>query len=134
MFTYFTDIKNKRKKRFLVVNNRGFITIYGIILLNAVLVFEGMLINKMNAMSYYKQNNIDLWYAELYVIHTVKEELLNYEEEDREFTYLDFTIQLEYDDIVCIYTIEKNGIVLLRARLEFDDINEEYVSYEYLSI
>lgn len=116
------------------MNNRGFITIYGIILLNAVLVFEGMLINKMNAMSYYKQNNIDLWYAELYVIHTVKEELLNYEEEDREFTYLDFTIQLEYDDIVCIYTIEKNGIVLLRARLEFDDINEEYVSYEYLSI
>lgn len=113
------------------MNNKGFITIYGVFLLNLLLPFTMMILEDVKTSYLYHQDHtID--FVEIHVINKVKTDLLNYEEEDEKYTYLSYDIDLHYDDITCYILISFNNEVKLSSVLVFDDIEEEVVSYTYL--
>lgn len=114
------------------MNNKGFITIYGVFLLNLLLPFTTMIIEKVKTSYLYHQDHtID--FVEIHSIHKVKNDLLNYEEENEEFTYLGYDVDLQYDDITCYILISDKTGIKLSSVLVFDDIEEEVVSYTYLA-
>lgn len=113
------------------MNNKGFITIYGILLLNLVLPFSSMLIECLKTTYLYHQDNV-VDYAEIHTINKVKKDLLAYEESDETFSYLDYDIDLRYEDITCYIKIYKQEKLIINAVLVFDDIEEEIESYTYI--
>lgn len=113
------------------MNNKGFIAIYGIYLLNLVLPFSMMLIECLKTSYLYHQDNtID--FVEIHTINKVKKDLLAYEESDETFSYLDYDVELNYEDITCYIKISKQAKLMINAVLEFDDIEEEIRSYTYI--
>lgn len=113
------------------MNNKGFITIYGVLLLNLLLPFTMMILESVKTSYLYHQDHtID--FVEIHTINKVKKDLLNYEEENEEYTYLGYDINLQYDDITCYILISKESGVKLSSVLVYDDIEEEVVSYTYL--
>lgn len=116
----------------LDVNKNGFMSVYGLCILQVVLLFSSVYTNILK----YELKNIhineDIHYVELYAIQTVKKELLAYEEKDQTLTYLGFDILLDYEDITCYITIIKNGCIVLSSCLEWDDINNNVVNYGYV--
>lgn len=113
------------------MNKQGFITIYGIMLLNLILPFSMMLIEQAKTSYLYHQDRT-LDFVEIQAINKVKRELLAYEEENQTYSFLDYEIALVYEDITCYIHIYQDATLLLSSILEFDDINEEVVSYTYV--
>lgn len=113
------------------MNKKGFIAIYGVLLLNMLLPFTLMLLEKVKiAYIYHQENTID--FVEIHVIDKVKKDLLAYEEEDEQFSYLGYDVDLQYEDITCHILIYDKNEIVISSVLVFDDIEEEFVSYTYL--
>lgn len=114
------------------MNKKGFITIYGLIVMQVVLAFSSYLIYTLQ--SYAKSYTYDkkLHYTELYTIQKVKTDFYNYEEENEEYDYLGYRVHLTYDDITCFIHIYQNGEEKISSKLVYDDIECFIVSYEYV--
>ncbi|NBK99681.1 MAG: hypothetical protein EOM50_17045 [Erysipelotrichia bacterium] len=112
------------------MNKKGFISIYGALLLSISLSFSAMLLTMVKTSYLYHQDRT-LTFVELKVIHKIKQDLLNYEESDEQFTYMNYDISLHYEDITCYIQINKQQVPQLKAKLVFDDIEEVVVSYTY---
>lgn len=115
------------------MNKQGFISIYAVLLLQSTMLFSFMIIERVKtAYMTHHQDNLD--FVEIQAIQKVKRDLLAYEEEDETYTFLNYEIQLTYDDITCYIMIKSKKGVLLSTKLEFDDIEEEIINYTYLAI
>lgn len=114
------------------MNKKGFITIYGVFLLNLLLPFNLMILESVKtSYLYHKDHTID--FVEIHTINKVKKDLLNYEEENEQYTYLGYDVNLQYDDITCYILISDKNEIKIASILVFDDIEEEVVSYTYLA-
>lgn len=132
MCIYITNVIKKNIKQFLGVTKKGFINMYGLLLLSVTFSFLAYVYGHIKSVSYMKKQDADLLYAEIYAIRTIEAELLAYEEENHDIYYKDYTITLSYDDITCEFTIHKDDKIYLKARAVYDDIDEMFVSYTYL--
>lgn len=103
---------------------------YALILLQITLSFCTMVLEQVKTSYLHHQENV-LDFIELSAIQKVKKDLLDYKEEDEQYEDRGYLVNLRYDDITCYITITKNGELCVNSRLEFDDIEEVIVSYEY---
>ena len=113
------------------MNKNGFISMYALVLLQITLTFSMMMLERIKT-SYISHTFDELTFVEIKVINKVKQDLLEYEEEDSSFEENGFDVELVYDDVTCYITIKKGQKKVLSSRLEFDDIEEEIIAYEYL--
>ncbi len=104
---------------------------YAVVVLQLTLVFSFMVMEQVKT-AYVTHGQNDLDFVEIAVITKVKNDLLAYEEEDESYTYKGYEVTLRYEDITCFITIKKGNELLLSSRLEFDDIEEEFISYTYM--
>lgn len=114
------------------MNKKGFVTIYGLVVMQIVLSFTSYLtfVLKSYAKSYKLEK--DLHYTEIYTIQKVKTDLYEYEEQNGTFMYEGYKIHLTYDDITCYIQIYENGVCKINSVLEYDDIDCYIVSYKYV--
>lgn len=125
------NIKKKQKKRELsVANKKGVILLYGLLLFHLVSLFCAMLIQKVKTNTI--QSSRDLSIVELFTIYKAKNDLESYDEKEETIVYLNHEIQFVYDDITCFITILKNDEIVLKSKLEYDDIEMQIVEYVYL--
>ena len=120
------------KKSSSAASQKAFLTIFAMLYLNAILLSCSVMLCIAKNYALAKQEDT-LDYVELAAIHKVVIDLENYEEEDETYDYLNYTVNLDYDDITCIITIKKNNEVVLKSKLVYDDIDLEVDSYAYLS-
>lgn len=128
MFNFYTLIK-RNKKESLAVSKKGFVSIYGVIILNLCLSFVFMLTQRIKAQVIQNEN---LSYAELYSIKKVKENIANEDKKDGNLGFLDYQITLKYDHNNCHIVIMEDGKIVLESALLYDELNNCIVSYEYI--
>lgn len=121
------------KEALLAVNNKGFFTLYGLILLQIILVFTSAVLISMKGTIHVLKSDNTLDCVELYAINKAKLDLLNYEEEEESIAYLGYEIEFVYDDITCYITIKKDEQIKISSCLEWDDVENVVTNYSYIT-
>ncbi|MDQ0362953.1 hypothetical protein [Breznakia pachnodae] len=134
------------------MNKKGFISIYGIMLLSICMGFTSMLYVKAKSI---RVENENLAYAELYAIHQIKLSMRSYEEDTEEIfeeeeSFDEFedeeeivveAKELYYDSFKILitpeiesYTIQiyDGGQLKIYSQLRYDSSNHKIISYDYL--
>ena len=139
------------------MNKKGFISIYGIMLLSICMGFTSMLYVKAKSI---RVENENLAYAELYAIHQIKLSMRSYEEdteeifeEEESFDELEDEEMVDEEEIVVevkelyydsfrilitpeieSYTIQiyDGGQLKIYSQLRYDSSNHKIISYDYL--
>lgn len=119
-------------KKLLVVSKKGFLSMYGLTILPLVLTIASVLLfnikHQWNALNL----NQTIHMCEIYAIQLVKDELLAYEESDKQIQYLGYDIEIQYEDITAYIKIKKDENMYLHSCLIWDDIENVVVDYTYL--
>lgn len=132
MYIYTMKEKNGIK-RSLDVSKKGFLSIYALTILPLVLTVSSVFIFIMQSQINALQMKQSLHLCEIYAIQVVKNELINYEEENKVISYDQYEVEIEYEDIKAYIKIKEQGIVQIYSLLVWDDIENVVVKYEYLN-
>lgn len=138
------------------MNKKGFISIYGIMLLSICMGFTSMLYVKAKSI---RVENENLAYAELYAIHQIKLSMVTYEEdteemfeeeefdefedeevfdeeeiveEDKELYYEGFKIIITPELESYTIQIYDNDQLKIYSQLRYDPSNHKIIGYDYL--
>lgn len=130
------------------MNKKGFISIYGIMLLSICMGFTSMLYVKAKSI---RVENENLAYAELYAIHQIKLSIVSYEEdteeiiedeevideeeivvEVKEMYYEGFKILITPEIEVYNIQIYDGSQLKIYSQLRYDLSNHKIISYDYL--
>lgn len=114
----------------LFVSNKGFFSVFGIIVLGHVLVLSTLIILMMKN-NLYALKADEFIFTEIYTINKIKKDYTNYEEENETFTYKDDEVSLVYDDLACYITYRDSRNKIIKAVLIFDDIDLFIRDYYY---
>lgn len=129
MFIFSSHISIKKSKiESLVVNKKGFVSIYGVIILSLCLTFVLMLTQRIKAQTIQNEN---LSYVELHAIKKAKESLNN-DDASQKFSLFDFQIELKFNNQKCRIIVIRANEVVLKSLLVYDELDNYIISYEYI--
>lgn len=122
----FTNIKSKNQKKESSVAKRGFISLYGLLLLSYTLSFITMLTLKLEAQ---RPMVSKAEFVEVYAIASAKQ-MLKQEETERNHTYKGCLVQINCDELQCKIVIEGENYQL-SSTLSYDYESKRIVNYQY---
>lgn len=122
---------NIKKKPCLAASNKGFLSIYALMLLSLSLTFITLIQSKYTTAMLLKKDKREGELVELYAIHYVKTALKEYEEKDETITYRNHEIQITYEDITAFIVYKLNGVTH-KIVVEYDDICDCIMNIAYI--
>ncbi len=115
------------------VKNEGFILLYGLFVFQIVSLYTVYIVGVIQLNVAVSNLDLSLQKIELNTIKKVITDLHDYKEEDETYTIENYDIELIYEGIQCIITISKQGKVLIKSELIYDDIDLFVNSYTYMN-
>lgn len=122
--------KVKQKNASLLVN-KGWGSLYVILLLNFTFVFLTYQTQRLLALKHLSQLDFSYEEVEIIAIRKIKDDYFNYQEEDTSLTYQGKEITFDYEGMTVLVEVN-DGSKVVRFQVEYDDIDNCITKFEYL--